>query len=64
MTNTRNIPKLTIHPHATARSCATPKRRRLLHPFARNARVATHTNDINPATLAASHMDAEPKEVV
>lgn len=28
-------------------------------PFARNRQWATFTNDINPKTLAASHMDAE-----
>jgi len=28
-------------------------------PFARNKRWATHTNDINPATGAEHHMDAE-----
>lgn len=28
-------------------------------PFARNARLATHTNDINPETDAEYHMDAE-----
>lgn len=28
-------------------------------PFARNKRWATHTNDLNPATEAEHHMDAE-----
>lgn len=28
-------------------------------PFARNKRWATHTNDLNPNTLAQHHMDAE-----
>lgn len=28
-------------------------------PFARNKRWATHTNDLNPKTLAEHHMDAE-----
>lgn len=28
-------------------------------PFARNKRWATHTNDLNPATAAEHHMDAE-----
>lgn len=28
-------------------------------PFARNKRWATHTNDLNPATQAEHHMDAE-----
>lgn len=28
-------------------------------PFARNSRLATHTNDINPETNAEHHMDAE-----
>jgi hypothetical protein len=28
-------------------------------PFARNKRWATHTNDLNPATKAEHHMDAE-----
>src|SRR5512146_2165146 len=28
-------------------------------PFARNKRWATHTNDLNPATDAEYHMDAE-----
>lgn len=28
-------------------------------PFARDKRWATHTNDLNPATQAESHMDAE-----
>ena len=28
-------------------------------PFARNKRLATHTNDLNPATEAEHHMDAE-----
>ena len=28
-------------------------------PFARNKRWATHTNDLNPDTAAAEHMDAE-----
>jgi hypothetical protein len=28
-------------------------------PFARNKRWATHTNDLNPATQADHHMDAE-----
>ena len=28
-------------------------------PFARNKRWATHTNDLNPATTAEHHMDAE-----
>lgn len=27
-------------------------------PFARNSRFATHTNDLNPNTAAANHMDA------
>jgi len=27
-------------------------------PFARNSRLATHTNDLNPATAADSHKDA------
>lgn len=28
-------------------------------PFARNSGLATYTNDLNPATQAADHMDAE-----
>ena len=28
-------------------------------PFARNKRLATHTNDLSPETTAAFHMDAE-----
>lgn len=28
-------------------------------PFARNSRLATHTNDLNPNTSAEYHMDAE-----
>lgn len=28
-------------------------------PFARNCRLATHTNDLNPDTCALHHMDAE-----
>lgn len=28
-------------------------------PFARNKRLATHTNDLNPTTSAEHHMDAE-----
>lgn len=28
-------------------------------PFARNKRLATHTNDLNPDTAAQHHMDAE-----
>ncbi len=28
-------------------------------PFARNKRLATYTNDLNPATAAEHHMDAE-----
>ena len=27
-------------------------------PFARNSRLATHTNDLNPKTAAENHMDA------
>lgn len=30
-----------------------------IDPFARNKRWATHTNDLNPATAAEHHMDAE-----
>jgi len=30
-----------------------------IDPFARNKRWATHTNDLNPATEAEHHMDAE-----
>lgn len=29
-----------------------------IDPFARNERLATHTNDINPDTIAEHHMDA------
>lgn len=32
---------------------------RSVDPFARNKRWATYTNDINPATAAEHHMDAE-----
>ncbi len=28
-------------------------------PFARNSRLATYTNDLNPATTAERHLDAE-----
>ena len=30
----------------------------ILDPFARNSNRGTHTNDLNPETTAASHMDA------
>ena len=30
----------------------------IVDPFARNSRLATHTNDLNPETEAQSHMDA------
>lgn len=35
------------------------KSRVSVDPFARNKRWATHTNDLNPATLAEHHLDAE-----
>jgi hypothetical protein len=31
----------------------------IVDPFARNNKIATYTNDLNPDTAAEDHMDAE-----